>query len=77
MICERVLEERGAFADVRIHDCRALVRLCNWGFLLTRLQDLIPLDDDLLSLELDAVYRDCFLVGSFVLTRLMEGLGWG
>ncbi len=46
-IGERVLEEAGVFADVRIHDCHL---------------DLIPFDDDVLSLELEGSYRECFLV---------------
>jgi len=46
MICERVLEELGVYADVQIREYHL---------------ELIPFDDDLLSLELDTSYKECFL----------------
>ena len=47
MICERMLEELGVYNDVNI----------------THLQmDLLVLDDDVLSLEIENSYRECFLV---------------
>ena len=48
LICERVLEEEGVLGDVTA-----------WEFAL----DLIPLDDDVLSLEMDGSFRECYLDG--------------
>ncbi|XP_078285990.1 vacuolar protein sorting-associated protein 33B isoform X1 [Rhinoraja longicauda] len=47
-MCETVLEEEGIFGDVTIDD---------WDFYL------LPLDDDLISMELPEFYRDYFLDG--------------
>jgi hypothetical protein len=47
MICERVLEDEGVYGDIVFGEFRL---------------DLIPFDDDLLSLELETSYKDCFLV---------------
>ncbi|MBX9719067.1 MAG: Sec1 family protein, partial [Microbacteriaceae bacterium] len=48
MIAERVLEEEGVFGDVTVS---------SWNM------DLVPFDDDLISLELENSFRDCFLEG--------------
>ena len=48
MICEKVLEEEGVYDSITIGEYPL---------------DLIPFDDDLLSLELDNSYKDCFLEG--------------
>jgi vacuolar protein sorting-associated protein 33A len=48
MIAERVLEEEGVYGDVTVGQFNL---------------DLIPFDDDVLSLELDNCYRECFLDG--------------
>eukprot|EP00026_Physarum_polycephalum_P005659 Phypoly_transcript_05694.p1 GENE.Phypoly_transcript_05694~~Phypoly_transcript_05694.p1 ORF type:complete len:610 (+),score=111.39 Phypoly_transcript_05694:24-1832(+) len=48
MICERVLEEEGVYGDIMISEYRL---------------DLIPFDEDVLSLELDTSYRECLLEG--------------
>lgn len=47
MICERVLEEQGVYGNVNVGE-----------FML----DLLPFDDDVVSLELDNGYRECFMV---------------
>jgi hypothetical protein len=47
MICERVLEEEGVWNDITFREYQL---------------DLIPFDDDILSLELDSAYKECFLV---------------
>ena len=47
MICERMLEELGVFHDVNIHHLQ---------------MDLLVFDDDVLSLEIENSYRECFLV---------------
>eukprot|EP00002_Diphylleia_rotans_P012490 TRINITY_DN2441_c0_g1_i2.p1 TRINITY_DN2441_c0_g1~~TRINITY_DN2441_c0_g1_i2.p1 ORF type:complete len:518 (-),score=94.82 TRINITY_DN2441_c0_g1_i2:652-2205(-) len=48
MICENVLEEEGVYGDVSILEYPL---------------DLIPFDDDILSLEMDTTYRECVLDG--------------
>lgn len=48
MICERVLEEEGVYGDITIGEYPL---------------DLIPFDDDVLSLELPQSYKECFLEG--------------
>eukprot|EP00163_Fabomonas_tropica_P032762 TRINITY_DN8359_c0_g1_i1.p1 TRINITY_DN8359_c0_g1~~TRINITY_DN8359_c0_g1_i1.p1 ORF type:complete len:600 (+),score=140.03 TRINITY_DN8359_c0_g1_i1:778-2577(+) len=48
MICERVLEEKGVYGDVTLGEFDL---------------DLIPFDEDVLSLELDTSFRECFLDG--------------
>lgn len=49
MICERVLEEEGVYGNVSVGE-----------FML----DLLPFDDDVVSLELDHGYRECFMEGN-------------
>jgi len=48
MICERVLEDEGVYGDVTIGEYHL---------------DIVPLDDDLLSMELDNSFKDLFLDG--------------
>ncbi|KAJ3295464.1 hypothetical protein HK104_002652 [Borealophlyctis nickersoniae] len=48
MICERVLEEEGVYGDVTIREFHL---------------DMVPLEDDLLSLEMDGSFRELFLDG--------------
>ena len=48
MIAERILEEEGVYGDLTVGSFNL---------------DLIPFDDDLLSLELDGSFRECFLDG--------------
>ena len=48
MIAERILEEEGVYGDITVHSFS---------------MDLIPFDDDLLSLELDHSLRECLLEG--------------
>ncbi|KNC96078.1 hypothetical protein, variant [Spizellomyces punctatus DAOM BR117] len=48
LICERVLEEEGVFGDVIVGEYHL---------------DLLPLEDDLLSLELDSAFRELYLEG--------------
>lgn len=50
MICERVLEKTGLYGKINIGELQL---------------DLIPFDDDVLSLELDDSYKECFLVCYF------------
>ena len=47
MLCERALENAGVYSAVHIGEFQL---------------DLIPFDDDVLSLEIDGSYRECFLV---------------
>mmetsp|Transcript_353 Transcript_353/g.424 ORF Transcript_353/g.424 Transcript_353/m.424 type:complete len:497 (-) Transcript_353:429-1919(-) len=49
MIAERALEEEGVYGDVTVGQYNL---------------DLIPFEDDVLSLELDNGYRECFLEGN-------------
>lgn len=44
---EKILEEKGVYGDVRIGEYHL---------------DMIPFDDDVLSLELEGAYREIFLV---------------
>lgn len=46
MLCERALEELGVYGDVHIGEYH---------------MDLIPFDDDVLSLEMDSCFRECYL----------------
>eukprot|EP00027_Filamoeba_sp_ATCC50430_P001749 CAMPEP_0168556906 /NCGR_PEP_ID=MMETSP0413-20121227/9136_1 /TAXON_ID=136452 /ORGANISM="Filamoeba nolandi, Strain NC-AS-23-1" /LENGTH=618 /DNA_ID=CAMNT_0008587891 /DNA_START=132 /DNA_END=1984 /DNA_ORIENTATION=+ len=48
IICERVLEEEGVYGDITFGDYPL---------------DLIPFEDDLLSLELETSFKECFLEG--------------
>eukprot|EP01112_Ceratiomyxa_fruticulosa_P014948 TRINITY_DN4340_c0_g6_i1.p1 TRINITY_DN4340_c0_g6~~TRINITY_DN4340_c0_g6_i1.p1 ORF type:complete len:617 (-),score=127.38 TRINITY_DN4340_c0_g6_i1:93-1943(-) len=48
MICERVLEEEGVYGNITVGEYHL---------------DLIPFDEDVLSLELDTAYRECLLDG--------------
>lgn len=48
MLCERALEEEGVYSQVRIEEYHI---------------DLIPYDTDLLSLEFNDCFRDCFIDG--------------
>jgi len=48
MICERVLEDEGVHEDITIGEYQL---------------DLIPLEDDVLTLALDSAYKECFLEG--------------
>ncbi|ORX57239.1 vacuolar protein sorting-associated protein 33A-like protein [Piromyces finnis] len=48
MICERVLEDAGVYGDVTIGEYHL---------------DIVPLDDDLLSMELENSFKDLFLDG--------------
>eukprot|EP00696_Hemimastix_kukwesjijk_P015922 gnl/Hemi2/419_TR141_c0_g2_i1.p2 gnl/Hemi2/419_TR141_c0_g2~~gnl/Hemi2/419_TR141_c0_g2_i1.p2 ORF type:complete len:283 (+),score=88.25 gnl/Hemi2/419_TR141_c0_g2_i1:147-995(+) len=48
MICERILEEEGVYGDITIGELK---------------MDLVPCDDDLISLELDSAFRECYLDG--------------
>ncbi|KAJ3126525.1 hypothetical protein HK098_007425 [Nowakowskiella sp. JEL0407] len=48
MICERVLEEEGVYGDISIGEYHL---------------DIIPLDDDVISMELDNSFRELFLDG--------------
>lgn len=48
MVCEMVLEEEGVFGSLAIGELHL---------------DLIPLDDDLLSLEMDHSFKDLFVDG--------------
>ena len=48
MICERVLEEEGVYDSLRVVEYQL---------------DLIPLEDDVLTLALDSAYRECCLAG--------------
>lgn len=50
MICERALETAGVYSSVNIGEFQL---------------DLIPFDDDVVSLELESSYRECFLVKKF------------
>lgn len=47
LICERVLEEEGVYGDITLGEYHL---------------DFIPLDEDLLSLELDDSFRELYLV---------------
>jgi vacuolar protein sorting-associated protein 33A len=51
MICERVLEEKGVYGSVNIGEFQL---------------DLIPFDDDVLSLELEWGYKELFLVSFLI-----------
>ena len=46
-VCERILEEEGVLADVQLGEFN---------------MDLVPFDDDLLSLEMDSAFREVALV---------------
>ncbi|KNC51656.1 vacuolar protein sorting-associated protein 33A [Thecamonas trahens ATCC 50062] len=48
LICERVLEEEGVLGDCTLFEFA---------------MDLIPLDDDVLSLEMESAFRECYLDG--------------
>ncbi|EXX62843.1 Vps33p [Rhizophagus irregularis DAOM 197198w] len=50
MICERVLEEAGVFGEITIGEYHL---------------DLIPFEDDLLSLELDNTFKELYLDGDY------------
>ena len=50
MLCERVLAEEGVFGDVKTGEYHL---------------DLIPFDEDVLSLEMPSAFRECFLVSRF------------
>ena len=63
MICERVLEDEGVYQDLDIGEYQL---------------DLIPLEDDVLTLALDSSYRECFLEVSelrYIFTLLIYCLG--
>jgi hypothetical protein len=47
MLCERVLAEEGVFGDVKTGEFHL---------------DLIPFEEDVLSLEMPSAFRECFLV---------------
>jgi hypothetical protein len=46
MICERVLEDAGVYSDISIGEYQL---------------DLIPLEDDVLTLAMGSAYKECFL----------------
>eukprot|EP01012_Entosiphon_sulcatum_P040779 TRINITY_DN5449_c0_g1_i1.p1 TRINITY_DN5449_c0_g1~~TRINITY_DN5449_c0_g1_i1.p1 ORF type:complete len:616 (+),score=132.33 TRINITY_DN5449_c0_g1_i1:1510-3357(+) len=48
LICERVLEEEGVLGQIELRELE---------------MDVIPLDDDLVSMELDTGFRECYLDG--------------
>ncbi|KAJ2158325.1 Vacuolar protein-sorting-associated protein 33 [Coemansia sp. RSA 552] len=50
LLCERVLEEEGVLGDVTLGEFR---------------MDFVPLEDDLLSLELPGLFKDLYLDGDF------------
>ncbi|KAI8318287.1 vacuolar protein sorting-like protein r-vps33a [Martensiomyces pterosporus] len=50
LLCERVLEEEGVLGDITIGEYR---------------MDFIPLEDDLMSLELPATFKELYLDGDF------------
>ncbi|KAJ1934559.1 Vacuolar protein-sorting-associated protein 33, partial [Kickxella alabastrina] len=50
LLCERVLEEEGVLGDITVSEYR---------------MDFIPLEDDLLSLELPNTFKDLYLDGDF------------
>ena len=52
MLCERALEELGVYGNISIGEYQ---------------MELIPFDDDVLSLEMDGCFTDCFLVRAHVL----------
>jgi hypothetical protein len=46
-VCERILEEEGVLADVQLRELN---------------MDLVPFDDDVISLEMDGAFREVALV---------------
>ena len=48
MICERVLEDEGVYGDVTLGEYHL---------------DIMPMEDDLFSLELENSFRELYLVG--------------
>jgi hypothetical protein len=48
MLCERVLKEQGVFGDIKTGELPL---------------ELIPFDEDVLSLEMSNTFSDCFLSG--------------
>lgn len=57
-LCRRVLEDEGVIGDVTL----AEVRLRDYNAHTQFKLELIPIEDDVLSLELEDVARDIFLV---------------
>lgn len=58
MICERVLEDEGVYENITISEYQL---------------DLIPLEDDVLTLALGSAYKECFLEVHYLFIRLFIG----
>jgi hypothetical protein len=73
-LCRKVLEDEGVAGDVTVSE----VRVCNMGIMLTSQFKLefVPLEEDLLSLEMDDVARDLYLVGCAIMQARSFMLMW-